>query len=111
VVGEVGEHLRARATLRVGWMGPEEHQTRRSMMAGARWRWRARVKWRELDGNCGESRDRLLFRTEGKGVSYRAGGCMHDMWSGSGGWSAASAMRWWAAAQLSRTRGQRPGVG
>jgi hypothetical protein len=27
-VGEVGEHLRARAMLRVGWMGPEEHQRR-----------------------------------------------------------------------------------
>jgi hypothetical protein len=32
-VGEVGEHLRARATLRVGWMGPEEHQRLQSTVA------------------------------------------------------------------------------
>jgi hypothetical protein len=71
VVGEVGEHLQARAMLRVGWMGPEEHQRRRSTVAGAWWRWWARVEWRELDGNCGESSDRLLFRTEGEGVRCR----------------------------------------
>jgi hypothetical protein len=110
-VGEVGEHLRARATLQVGWMGPEEHQRRLSTVARARWRWRDRVEWRELDGNCGESSDRLLFRTEGEGVRCRAGGCMRGAWSGSGGWSAASAVRWLATAQLSRTRGQCPGAG
>jgi hypothetical protein len=110
-VGEVGEHLRARATLRVGWMGPEEHQRRRSTVAGARWRWWARVEWRELDGNCGESSDRLLFRTEGEGIRCRVGGCMRDTWCGSGGWSIATSVRWQAATQLSRTQGQSPSVG
>jgi hypothetical protein len=33
-VGEVGEHLRARATLLVGLTGLEEHRRRRSMVAG-----------------------------------------------------------------------------
>jgi hypothetical protein len=36
-VGEVGEHLRDRAVLRVGWMGSEEHQRQRSRVVGARW--------------------------------------------------------------------------
>jgi hypothetical protein len=81
------------------------------MVAGARWRWRALVEWQELDGNCGESSDRLLFRTKGEGVRCRAGGCMRGAWNGSGGWSAASAVRWRAAAQLSRMRGRRPGAG
>jgi hypothetical protein len=101
-VAEVGEHLRDRAALRVGWMGLEEHQRRRSTVVGARWRWRARVEWRELDGNCGESSDRLLFRTEGEGLRCRAGGCMRGAWKSGGRW---------VAAQLSHTRGQRPGVG
>jgi hypothetical protein len=33
-VGEVGEHLKARATLLAGSTGPEEHQRWRSMVAG-----------------------------------------------------------------------------
>jgi hypothetical protein len=33
-VGEVGEHLRARVTLQVGSMGPEEHRRRWSTVAG-----------------------------------------------------------------------------
>jgi hypothetical protein len=33
-VGEVGEHLRARATLLVGSTGPEEHRSRQSTVAG-----------------------------------------------------------------------------
>jgi hypothetical protein len=69
------------------------------------------VEWQELDGNCGESSDRLLFRTEGEGVRCRAGGCMHGVWSGSDGSLAASVVMWRVAAQLSRTRGQHPGAG
>jgi hypothetical protein len=80
-------------------------------VAGEWWRWRARGQRRELDGNCGERSDRLLFQTEGEGVRCRAGGCMRGAWSGSGGWSAASAVRWRVAAQLSRTRGQHLGAG
>jgi hypothetical protein len=68
------------------------------------------VEWWELNGNCGKSSDRLLFRTEGKGVRCRASGCMRGAWSGSGGWSAVSTVRWRAAAQLSRTWGQHLGA-
>jgi hypothetical protein len=44
-IGEDGEQPRARAMLLVGSMGLEEHQGRRSMVAGVRRRWR--LEWQQ----------------------------------------------------------------
>jgi hypothetical protein len=44
-IGEVGEQPRARAMLLVGSMGLEEHQGRRSTVAGTRRRWR--LEWQQ----------------------------------------------------------------
>jgi hypothetical protein len=49
-------------------MGTEEHQRRRSTVAGERWRWRARAEWRELDDSCGKRSERLLLRTDSEVV-------------------------------------------
>jgi hypothetical protein len=63
-------------------MGPEEHQRRWSMVAGERWQWRGRAEWQELDGSCGKRSERLLLRTDSKGVRCTGGGCMCGAWSG-----------------------------
>jgi hypothetical protein len=67
-IGEVGEHLRARVMLRVGWMGLEEHQRHWSMVAKEWRRWQARVEWRELDGVIASgSRGAAASRRQGGG--------------------------------------------
>jgi hypothetical protein len=67
-IGEVGEHLRARVMLRVGWMGLEEHQRQWSMVAKEWRRWQARVEWRELDGVIASgSRGAAASRRQGGG--------------------------------------------
>jgi hypothetical protein len=69
----------------------------------------ARVEWRELDGNCGKRSEWIFLRTDSDGVGCTGDGCMCSVWSGGGGWLAASvdsvALRWQAVEQLSCTRG------
>jgi hypothetical protein len=87
--------------LRVGSMGLEQHQRRRSTVVGEKWRRRARVAARIRGERRG--RERLLRHgvaaTGDKDRAVRA-------WAtrGGGGWSAASVVRWRAATQLSRAR-------
>jgi hypothetical protein len=66
-IGEVGEHLRARVMLRVGWMGLEEHQRQWSTVAKEWRRWQARVEWRELDSV-------IASGSRGAAASQRQGG-------------------------------------
>jgi hypothetical protein len=54
--------------LRVGWMGPEEHQRRRSTVARVQRRWRARAEWWELNGVIASgSRGAAASRRQGGG--------------------------------------------
>jgi hypothetical protein len=94
-----------RAVLGVEQVWPEEDQRRRSTVAEARRRWQ--LEWSggssTVTGEKGVNG--FFLRTDCEGVGCTTDGCTCSAWSGGGSWSAASAVRWWAAEQQSCTRG------
>jgi hypothetical protein len=73
------------------------------MVAGEKWRRRARVAPR-IRGEASGEEEKDYCATALQLPGIRTGQCGAWATRGGGGWSAASAVRWWAATQLSRTR-------